>query len=202
MRSLVLHQDNYSIIAMLASTPRRQHAEHFRDKVSAFLPDTPFLQPSTLPTLQDPILIDVRNPEEALHGTLPNAVTPRQANPFLDSSRPIVCFCTVGLRSGAYARTVQAPGRIIYNYSILEHVWDGGNLVRTDGKQWNHTVHAYSSRYAKLFPEQFDVSVFSAAASLTKILPALPMLTGALGAWAGRQLRGSDRDCHEQAVSK
>lgn len=183
-------------MAALAQSPRRQQAAHLRDKVSAFLPDIPFLQPSVLPTLQDPILIDVRNPEESLHGTLPDAMTPYQAHPHLDSSRPIVCFCTVGLRSGAFARTVQAPGRIIYNYSILEHLWANGELVCTDEKQWNGTVHAYSSRYAKLFPEQFDVSVFSAVTSLTKILPALPMLTSALGAWARRQLRESNVDYH------
>lgn len=192
VRSPVLSKYLHQVVVanMPGEQDRRKSAEQLREKVQSFLPDTPFLETSSLRSLDNPILIDVRDPAESKEGTLPNSLNATEARQYLDSDRPIVCFCTVGLRSGAFARTLQAPGRIVYNYSVLEHLWAGENLVRTDGALWDSTVHTYSPRYAKLFPQSITVRTFSITKSFTKVIPALPSLAGAVAAWTGRKLTG------------
>lgn len=139
-----------------------------------------------------PLVIDVRESEEFATGTLPNAVTLRQATEFLKNQeriRPnsndndaellpdVLCFCTIGLRSGVHALRLKQAGLAgnIWNYSIMTHLWAGGTLVRPDRTRWDNRVHVFSKNYQSVMPEGVVAVAFPVLVAIIRFARQIPV---------------------------
>lgn len=130
---------------------------------------------------EGPLLIDVREREEHETGTLPGGTILEEAKNLIsqqptDVKRPIICFCTIGLRSAAEARRLMNNGHTVYNYSVMTHLVQGGSLVKPDGQPWDETVHTYAQNYAGAFPAQYKAIWFNGVTALMRALPVVPAL--------------------------
>ncbi|HBJ33188.1 MAG TPA: rhodanese-like domain-containing protein [Planctomycetaceae bacterium] len=98
----------------------------------------------------DFVLVDVRSDAEVNVSVIPGAITKAQyeKNAKLYENKTVVVYCTVGGRSGAYAKQLAANGVKVKNYkgSILQWVNAELPLQTLDGNPTNR-VHTYSSRY-------------------------------------------------------
>ncbi|QDV41752.1 molybdopterin biosynthesis protein MoeB [Stieleria neptunia] len=96
------------------------------------------------------VLVDVRSDAEVNVSIIPGAITKKQyeANRQDYQGRTVIPYCTVGGRSGAYAKQLVAKGVTVKNYkgSILKWIDAELPLVTLDGKPTNR-VHTYSDRY-------------------------------------------------------
>lgn len=105
----------------------------------------------------DFVLVDVRSDAEVNVSVIPGAITKAQFEKDRRryADRLVIPYCTVGVRSGAYAKRLAKDGMKVKNYkgSILKWV-DAGLPVRTlQGKPTNR-VHTYSNRYR--VPENYE----------------------------------------------
>ena len=98
----------------------------------------------------DFVVVDVRSDKEVNVSVIPGAITKAQFEKDADKYRGkvIIPYCTVGGRSGAYAKQLAAKGVKVKNYegSILKWIDAGLPLVTLDGQPTNR-VHTYSDRY-------------------------------------------------------
>lgn len=98
----------------------------------------------------DFVVVDVRSDKEVKVSIIPSAITKAQYEKDAAKYRDklVIPYCTVGGRSGAYAKQLAAKGVKVKNYegSILKWVEAGLPLVTLDGKPTNR-VHTYSDRY-------------------------------------------------------
>lgn len=98
----------------------------------------------------DFVVVDVRSDAEVNVSVIPGAITKAQyeKNRSKYKGRTVVPYCTVGGRSGAYAKQLLRAGVKVKNYqgSILKWVDAGLPLITIDGKSTNR-VHTYSDRY-------------------------------------------------------
>jgi rhodanese-related sulfurtransferase len=96
------------------------------------------------------VLVDVRSDAEIAVSVIPGAITKEQfeKNRAKYADRLIIPYCTVGGRSGAYAKQLAKDGLKVKNYmgSILKWIDAGLPLVTLDGNPTNR-VHTYSDRY-------------------------------------------------------
>jgi rhodanese-related sulfurtransferase len=96
------------------------------------------------------VVVDVRSDAEVNVSVIPGAITKAQyeENRQQYHGRLIIPYCTVGGRSGAYAKKLAKAGVKVKNYqgSILKWVDAGLPVVRLDGRPTNR-VHTYSDRY-------------------------------------------------------
>ena len=119
--------------------------EQLRDRLVN--PKTNELKPAEQ---RDFVLVDVRTPEEFNVSVIPGAITKAEyeKNPAKYRDKTVIPYCTVGGRSGAYAKSLAADGVKVVNYdgSILAWVQSGLPLVTLDGKP-TRRVHTYSNRY-------------------------------------------------------
>ena len=96
------------------------------------------------------VVVDVRTEKEVNVSIIPGAITKAQYEQ--DSAKYqgklVIPYCTVGGRSGAYAKQLAGKGIKVKNYlgSILKWVDAGLPLVTLDGQPTNR-VHTYSDRY-------------------------------------------------------
>lgn len=98
----------------------------------------------------DFVVVDVRSDAEVKVSVIPGAITKAQyeKNRQKYQGRTVIPYCTVGGRSGAYAKQLAKKNIKVKNYqgSILKWVDAGLPLVTLDGKSTNR-VHTYSDRY-------------------------------------------------------
>lgn len=177
----------------LTDAERRCLATAKKTSVKKLIFDIPYLSHTSFTSLSQPILlIDVRQPEEIAVSTLSDSIpvtSAREALTKLERNTPptdsitIVCFCTVGLRSGLYARSVTGEGRV-FNYSLMEHVWAGGRAVCPNGDEWTGDIHVFHISYAHLIPEWCTPSAFGNVESVIRSVPSLPSLISA-HLWSG-----------------
>lgn len=105
----------------------------------------------------DFVVVDVRTDKETGVSVIPGAITSamfeKDKNSYKD--KLIIPYCTVGGRSGKYAKTLIAEGLQVKNYegSILKWIDAGLPLVRLDGTPTNR-VHTYSDRYR--IPKKYE----------------------------------------------
>ncbi|MCC9656281.1 rhodanese-like domain-containing protein [Rhodopirellula halodulae] len=96
------------------------------------------------------VLVDVRSEAEVNVSVIPGAITKREfeQNREKYSGRVVIPYCTVGGRSGAYAKQLAKENVSVKNYkgSILKWIDAELPLVTLDGKP-THRVHTYSDRY-------------------------------------------------------
>lgn len=97
----------------------------------------------------DVVFVDVREPGEQAVSTLPGALTKQDFDARKNTlrDRTIVTYCTIGFRSGLYARELQDQGFEVRNLagSLLAWTHAEGPLVR-DGVP-TRDVHVYGKRW-------------------------------------------------------
>jgi len=95
------------------------------------------------------VVVDVRSNAEVGVSVIPGAITKAQyeKNRQQYQGRLVIPYCTVGGRSGTYAKQLAKAGVKVKNYqgSILKWVDAGLPVVTLDGKPTNR-VHTYSDR--------------------------------------------------------
>lgn len=95
----------------------------------------------------DYIVVDVRSPVERevsiIEGSIDQAHLERNMDAY--QKKKVIVYCTIGYRSGFYAKALRQQGLDAYNLreGILGWVQAGGLLVNTDG-QVTPKVHVYS----------------------------------------------------------
>lgn len=96
------------------------------------------------------VVVDVRSDAEVNVSIIPGAITKEEYERAPDkyANLLVIPYCTVGGRSGAYAKQLAAKGVKVKNYkgSILEWVGAELPLVTLKGEPTNR-VHTYSDRY-------------------------------------------------------
>ena len=100
------------------------------------------------------VLVDVRPERERAVSTIPGAIT-EEAFAALpaESDRVIIAYCTIGERSGRFARDLVGNGVDARNLTggILGWAFDGGELVDRAGEPTKR-AHVYGDRW-NLLPE-------------------------------------------------
>lgn len=94
------------------------------------------------------VIVDTRTPAEQAVSMIPGAITAEefQASP-PPTDVPVVCYCTIGGRSGRYATELRRRGIDAYNMpgAILAWSHEGGELVR-DGEP-TMQLHTHGPSY-------------------------------------------------------
>lgn len=104
------------------------------------------------------IFIDTRTREERDVSMLPDAVAADAflIDPLIASGKQAIAYCTIGYRSGVFAREMAQQGIEVINLSggILAWAWAGGPLVEQNtkttrihvvGKKWNYVPAGYEA---------------------------------------------------------
>lgn len=116
----------------------QQQAETKAKKSAAELPQPDF------------VVVDVRSDAEISVSIIPGAITKAEYEKDRQryQGRTVIPYCTIGGRSGAYAKQLASNGVKVKNYkgSILKWIDAGLPLVTLDGKPTKR-VHTYSDRY-------------------------------------------------------
>jgi rhodanese-related sulfurtransferase len=93
------------------------------------------------------IVVDVRSPVERNISIIQGSIDQAYFEQNFDSyqNKKVVVYCTIGYRSGYYAKALRQQGLDAYNLSegILGWIQAGGSLVNADG-QITSKVHVYS----------------------------------------------------------
>jgi len=117
-------------------------------------PDVPDVDPKGYEQLvaegKPVVLVDVRTPEEQAVSMIPGAITEPQFEQHEDAYQGdvVVTYCTIGARSGEYAKKLRAQGWDARNMagSILAWTHAGGPLVGPDGKP-TQRVDVYGKKW-------------------------------------------------------
>lgn len=96
------------------------------------------------------VLVDVRTPNEQKVSMIPSAITVEQyeSDPsHAERNVPVVCYCTIGGRSGRYTRELCSRGVNALNMpgAILAWSHAGGEFEGPDGR--TRRVHVYNRRF-------------------------------------------------------
>lgn len=108
-------------------------------------------------TREKVVLVDVRDPVEREASMIPGAVSAdefeRDIEEFTNST--VVTYCTIGSRSGLYAKGLQAKGMRVFNLkgSILAWAHAGRKLVNDEGE--TRRVHVYGPGW-NLLPQGYE----------------------------------------------
>ena len=129
-------------------------------KYKRSFPDVPDVSVEELIALKEGknvVLVDERKRKEQVVSMLPGAITSREFEDNIEryKDKTIVVYCTIGNRSGHYARGLIEKGLIVYNLrgSILAWIHAGQKLV-SDGKE-TRQVHVYGRRW-NLAPKGYE----------------------------------------------
>ncbi|HMV68168.1 MAG TPA: rhodanese-like domain-containing protein [Myxococcota bacterium] len=130
-----------------ADAERRALLERIAAGLRQAFPDVPTVEAEALlQRLGEPglTLVDVREPHERAVSTLPGAVPLDDA----PATGPLVCYCTIGWRSGLAARRLRQRGVDAHNLpgSVLLWTHVGGPLVH-DGAP-TRSVHVWDARWS------------------------------------------------------
>lgn len=119
--------------------------------------DVPEIEPDGLSTLDSPVLVDVREPEERAVSMLPGAITKERFDADREGfrGRTIVPYCTIGARSGRFTKQLVGDGWDARNLkgSVLAWTFTGQPLDSEEGP--TRTVHTYNEKWA-LTAEGYD----------------------------------------------
>ena len=117
---------------------QRQRLVNEAEKAGEAIPESKF------------VVVDVRSDREINVSIIPGAITKAQFEQDAAKYRGklVIPYCTIGGRSGAYAKQLVGKGVKVKNYkgSILKWVDAGLPLVTLNGESTNR-VHTYSDRY-------------------------------------------------------
>ena len=103
------------------------------------------------------VIVDVREPAEREVSRLPNSITTKELESFLEGhdDQQIVIYCTIGYRSGKFTRSLKNKGVKAYNLAggIIAWVHHGGPIEH-DGNPMRR-VHVYGKKW-NLLPEGYE----------------------------------------------
>ena len=130
----------------------RRIEEMFQESRKLF-PEVPLVLPAELATLQAKekiVLVDVREPAERAVSILPSAISKADFERTRDAHRgdKVVAYCTIGHRSGLYAKDLRRQGIDAHDLagSILAWTHAGLPLVGPDGAP-TRRVHVNGSKW-------------------------------------------------------
>lgn len=103
------------------------------------------------------IFVDVRNKKEQDVSMIASAIAHQEFDPNKTAYRDktVVCYCTIGSRSGKYCQDLKGQGFEAYNMigGILLWVYDGQELVDNNGA--TKRAHVYGKRW-NLLPDHYQ----------------------------------------------
>jgi len=98
-----------------------------------------------------PVIVDVRDPDEIAVSIIPGALTKEHFEATnVDKGRPIVVYCTVGVRSGFYTERLLEQGYNAFNLngSIVAYTHKAGTqLVDPHSGLSTNRVHVYGKTW-------------------------------------------------------
>ncbi len=107
---------------------------------------------------KDILFVDVRKEKEMNVSIIPGAVTKENYlnNKKLYHHNTIVAYCTIGYRSGLFAREMKEEGIKVYNLAggILAWIHEGGGVINSKkvvkqvhvyGDKWDHVPEGYKT---------------------------------------------------------
>ncbi len=116
------------------------------------LPGVPELTPDELRQLQSQqeiLIVDVRTPDEQVVSMIPGAITASEfeGNRQAYQGATVVTYCTIGGRSGRFAKGLVDAGVKAFNLrgAILAWTHAGGELVDTEGP--TRRVHVHGRKF-------------------------------------------------------
>jgi rhodanese-related sulfurtransferase len=130
---------------------KRKKIESFYDRSRRQFPEVPEISAEELRERlgsEELVIVDVRAPEEQevsmIEGAIPSREFEQNMSEYEGSA--VVCYCTIGHRSGLYAQHLQRLGWDAHNLkgAILSWTHAGGELVNADGP--TRKVHVWSPR--------------------------------------------------------
>lgn len=104
-----------------------------------------------------PVLVDVRSPEEIAVSYIPGAITKTEFEQNLESykDKTVIVYCTIGYRSGFYARKLQQRGIEVTNLAGSLLAWSHADGSLTDGRDKTRQVHVFGRQW-QLTPESYE----------------------------------------------
>ena len=96
------------------------------------------------------VLVDVRNPPEQAVSMIPGSITSTEleSDPSAYAGRTLVTYCTIGHRSGLYARKLQAAGFRVFNLKGAILAWTHAQRELVDSKGPTRRVHVAGQRWS------------------------------------------------------
>lgn len=123
--------------------------------------DAPFIDVADWPRFRSSgpvVLVDVREPEERAVSMIPEAIAREEFEHNAESYRKkkVVCYCTVGGRSGVYTEQLRGRGFDAFNLkgSVLSWAHAGGKFVDANGNE-THRVHVAGPTW-DLLPDGYE----------------------------------------------
>lgn len=109
------------------------------------------------PRGQSAVLVDVREPEEQRVSMLPGAITQQQFELSGDRYRGVlvVPYCTIGLRSGLYARELQAQGYRVRNLAGSALAWAHAGRPFSSAGRPSQRMHVFGADW-NLLPSGYE----------------------------------------------
>lgn len=137
----------------LSDVEKRERIEALYEGYRADFPTVPEISVDELRrrlSAEDaPVLVDVRAEEERQVSTLPGALSREEFEARREqfAGRDVVTYCTIGYRSGLYARELAEQGVDVLNLrgSILSWTHGAGDLQR--GGRPTREVHVYGRKW-------------------------------------------------------
>ena len=133
--------------------------EMYKDYKKSF-PDTPDVSVEELIVMKENsniVIVDRRKKKEQDVSMLPGAITAKEFEKNIERYRDktIVVYCTIGSRSGHYAKRLQKKGISAFNLkgSILSWIHAGQRIVDKDGE--TRRVHVYGPEW-NLVPDGYE----------------------------------------------
>ena len=107
------------------------------------------------------VFIDEREHQETSVSTLPHAITKKtyfellEQNPNAYKDATFVAYCTIGYRSGLFAKEMLEKNMVVYNLKggILGWIHEGGEVFDVHGK--TNKVHVYGKKW-NLLPVGYE----------------------------------------------
>jgi len=128
---------------------RRAEIGRLSDQIADRYPEVPEVDRAALLRLSGPpVLVDVRSAEERAVSGLEGAISVEEYEAGGWEARTVVAYCTVGERSGRFARELRARGGDARNLrgGVLSWAHEGGSVVSADGRP-TRRVHVYGPRW-------------------------------------------------------
>ncbi len=146
--------------AMLTDDQRRQRIEDLYAEYRKLFPDVPEMTVSQLLVAQKTgkvVLVDVREPAEQEVSMIPGAIPGRQFEEEgkLHETKQIVVYCTIGYRSGLYAKKLDKQDRHVFNLKGGILAWAHAGKAVVDLKGPTKRVHVYGRAW-NLLPRGYE----------------------------------------------
>lgn len=107
------------------------------------------IAPKDIGSIKNPLFVDARLPKEQKISMLPNAISAsefkKSASDYKD--RDIVVYCTIGYRSGLYAKELQERGFSVYNLKGGVLLWSHGHKSFYSNHKSTNKVHVYAKEW-------------------------------------------------------